>query len=254
MWIIITSDNREACQQTLRCLEPLESKNNMIIINGGSDDYLGLEIPHEWEAMRLSETKGVAEIMQMMFKLFPDEEYYGQIPDNCIIEAVGWEKRIKDACKGRLIVSLNDGNQEPFPFTGVRIWPGDFVRKIGWWGLPGLHTTYLEWAWIKIAWDLVCWERLGTMKVSYLPKKPNNMDITAKEHEQRDKETFDNWREKEYHKVFRRLFFENDKWRGRTNFPKETDNGIEEQQISSVAQENGDGRQALQEGWHGEAA
>lgn len=247
MWIMITSDNRDVCQQTLRCLEPVEGENNMIIVNGGEDDYLGLEIPAGWDAIRLSEVKGTSEIMQMMFKMFPDEEYYGQIPDNCIIESVGWEKRIKDATKGKLIVSFNDGNGEPFPFTGVRIWPGKMVRQVGWWGMPSLHTTYLEWAWIKIAWDLVCWERLGTVKVTYLPRKPNQMDIAVKEHEPKDKETFDNWREKEYHKIFRRLFFENCKWTGRTNFPKEIDNGQDEQS-NPIPQENGDGGQALQEG------
>lgn len=242
MWVMISCDNRVVCQQTLNNLEPVEK--GILIINGGLDDYVGLDVPKGWDALRLTEVRGQNEILNQILKLHPDEEYYGLIPDNCIIECVDWENKLKAISKGRYVVICNDGNTQNFPFTGVRIWPGDVIRSVEWWGLPGSFTTGFEWAWTKIAWDMVIWERAPDIKITYMPRAENQMDAEIKKHEEADKLNFDIWRKTKYYKTFRTLMFGGDKWVGRTNFPMGDDNGKETGQ-TSTAQEDGDIRQAL---------
>lgn len=228
MWVMVTCENRAVCQQTLNCLEPLEGKC-ILVINGGKDDYTGeqdgLMVPKGWDVIRFPEVKGICEIMQILYKENPDEEFYGMIPEACIIEDVNWVEKVKRLAAGRMIVSCNDNNDLPIPFTGVQYWTGDLVRKVGWWGMPELHSSCNDWMWAKIAWDMVCWERAMQIKVTYLPRMKSAMDDAIMANHAKDKETFEKWREKDYYKIFRRLFFENGKWGGRINFPVEKANG-----------------------------
>ncbi len=233
MWVMISSDNRAICQQTLDNLEPMEG-NNLLIVNGGADDYVGINIPSGWDAIRVNDLKGINEILNMAYKLFPEEEYYGIIPDNCIIETINWEQKIKDACRGKCVVGCEDGNRDPFPFSGVIIWPGWLIRRVGWWGFPDSYSTGFEWAWIKIAWDMVLWERAPDIKVGYIPKETDQMAKEAKKHEEADKQIFDIWRRTGYYKIFRNLMFGGDKWIGRTNFPMESRNDKEIGQNSTT--------------------
>ena len=245
MWVIVTCDNKDVCQQTLNSAGEVEG-NNLVVVNGGSDDYEGLVVPKGWEVLRVSETKGYHEILNSIFNLFPDEAYYGVIPENVIVQSVDWDEKIKSYSKNRYIVNCDDGNMESFPFTGMRIWPGDLVRKIGYWGIPNLHTAGFDQGWIKIAWDVVLFERCLDVKLAYIPKLPSNMDTEAEKYKEQDKEVFDSWRKTEYYKTFRKLQFGGDKWRGRTNFTEGDKNGtIKDKQADASAQENGNGRQAL---------
>lgn len=217
MWAIVTCDNLDSCQQTLNNIGE-RAGNNYVVINGGSADYLGMELPKGWEAIRFDEVKGVHEITQFLFKLHPEEEFYGLIPENCIIESVGWEEKIKELAGRRYVVSCDDGSQDAFPFSGVRYWPGEFVRKVGAWGFEGFKHNYHEVCWIKISWDVVCWDRVMSVKVSYIPKNQSVADEEAQKTQQSDKEVFENWRIREYYKIFRKLMFGGVKWIGRTNF------------------------------------
>jgi len=237
VWVMFTCENKEVCQQTLNALERLEGKN-LLVINGGKDDYAsdtdGLMVPPNWDVIRFPEVMGMCQIMQILFKQHPNEEFYGIIPENCIIEATGWEDKLKQLSAGRMIVSANDGNDAPIAFTGVQYWSGDLVRKVGWWGQPDLHSSCNDWMWTKIAWDMVCWDRAMQVKVTYLPRKKSAMDDAIMANHAKDKETFEKWRDKDYHRIFRRLFFETDKWGGKTRFKKDESNGQQNQQTNSV--------------------
>jgi hypothetical protein len=243
MWVIVTCENRAGCQQTLDSAGDLPGIN-LVVVNGGSDDYDNLKLPKGWEIIRTSETRGFNEVLNSVFNYWPDEEYYGVIPDNCIIQSTSWDEKMKESSKGRYVASCDDGNEQPFPFTGIRIWPGSLLRKIGFWGLPKLHTSGFDEAWIKIAWDVVLFERCLDVKIGYLPRPKGLMDREAESHLLADKEVFDSWRINEYYKAFRKLQFGGDKWHGKTNFI-DGDEDAKNQQTDTIAQEDGNGRQAL---------
>lgn len=217
MWVIVTCENSEACQQTLDTLWEATG-NNFVIVNGGSDDYSSVVLPKGWELFRLTEIKGVCEILSNLYKLHSSEEFYGLIPDNCVVQCAEWQQKIKEIVKGKYVVSCDDGNINPFPFTGIRCWPGDLIRKVGFWGIPDIFASGFDEGWIKIAWDVVLFDRVMDVRLSYIPRKQSTMDAEIEKHREQDKETFDYWRRNEYYKIFRKLQFGGEKWHGKTNF------------------------------------
>jgi len=88
----------------------------------------------------------VAGAMQEALRVFPDEDCYALIGDDTVMRTFHWDEKLREAAGRWRIAYPDDGlkgeTQATHPFIG-----GDFLRAIGFWGLPGLSHLFTDTVW-----------------------------------------------------------------------------------------------------------
>lgn len=220
MWILITCNNLASCQQSLRSyIEKGMKEPGVLVVNGGdSSAYVDMDIPTNWEAMRLTEMQPISKILNAMYTTYPDEKFYGLLPENAVVETDGWEEIMLRFSMFYRMTDCFDGSDEPVVFGGIKVWNGDLIRKVNKWALLDVFYYGFEWSWEKLTRDFVLRVKSDTVKISYLPLEESIWTQECEKNEERDKQTFEIWRHNEYYKLFRELMFGGDRWRGKTAF------------------------------------
>lgn len=115
-----------------------------------ADNYENIGLPEGWKRICAPAGTKLGDIYNMIFRDFPNEEYYGFISDDCIPETEEWDIKLKDACLPDKIVWSADGNVDDkiptFPFFG-----GELIRKLGFWSPGDMKHWYTDNAWNDIA-------------------------------------------------------------------------------------------------------
>lgn len=158
-------------------------------------NYEGIETPEKWQLVVSPRIDGTGPIANAIFKMFPNEPFYGFMGDDVLPRTKYWDRRLIDAA-GTDGLSYGDDGVNGIRHAAHSCMGGDRARELGWLALPGCKRTYIDNALMEDA------KRRG--KLFYCPdvitehlhfsfgKSP--MDATyQKTNNQQDKAIFDAW-------------------------------------------------------------
>jgi hypothetical protein len=125
-----------------------------------ADNYESVALPSHFKVICVPGGTRLGDIYNMVFRDFPDEDFYGMVSDDCIPETDEWDVKLRDACLPDKVVWPSDGfvnERMPIcPFFG-----GDLIRKLGFWSPGDMQHWYTDNAWMDIA--------RGLGKAVYMP-------------------------------------------------------------------------------------
>lgn len=128
--------------------------------------YSGVEIPEHWKKCQVPAGTRIGEIFNIIFKKYPDEDFYGMVADDVVPETLIWDIVLRDSSMPDKISWGECGIQNEklpvHPFIG-----GDLVRKLGWWAAPCLKHWFVDNVWKNIADELNCGVYLPQIKMSH---------------------------------------------------------------------------------------
>ncbi len=108
--------------------------------------YNDVKTPANWVRAAAPSGTPLGGIFDLIFKKYPNEDYYGMVADDVVPETEGWDVALSEACKPDKIAWGEDGIQNErlpvHPFIG-----GDLVRKLGWWAAPNLKHWFVDNVW-----------------------------------------------------------------------------------------------------------
>lgn len=116
-------------------------------------DYSQIKLPLHWKKVGVPNGTRLGSIYNIIFKTYPNEDFYGMVSDDCEPQTECWDVKLRDACIPDLIAWPNDGfinaKMPTFAFLG-----GDLVRKLGFWSPGDMQHWYTDNAWADIAYGL----------------------------------------------------------------------------------------------------
>lgn len=104
--------------------------------------YYANDYPDSWTVIT-GKTLKLGPTWNETFELFPDEEYYGFIGDDCIPRPDGWWKILADVA-GTTCISYPDDTIHGERLCTHPCVGGDFIRALGWWANPGLDHSFVD--------------------------------------------------------------------------------------------------------------
>lgn len=138
----------------------------VILDAGNAWCYEGVILPAHWRRCTAPAGMRLGDIFNLIFKKYPNEDYYAMVADDVIPETNGWDIILRDAAGSDKIVWGWDGIQNErlpvHPFIG-----GDLVRRLGFWAAPGLKHWFVDNAWKSIADAIKCGTYLHEVKMSH---------------------------------------------------------------------------------------
>lgn len=140
---------------------------NVIFDAADAYRYDDIQTPSHWKRISAPAGTRIGEIFNLIFKKYPDEDYYGMVADDIVPQTHLWDIVLRDSCLPDKIAWACDGLQNEnlpvHPFIG-----GELVRKLGWWACPGLKHWYVDNVWKNLANALNCGVYLPNIKMTHL--------------------------------------------------------------------------------------
>lgn len=112
--------------------------------------YDNIKLPSNWKRCTVPPGTRLGDIFNLIYKAFPNEDYYGMVADDIVPESFNWDTKLAAACQPNKIAWGWDGIQNEnlpvHPFIG-----GDLVRALGWWAAPGIKHWFVDNVWKNLA-------------------------------------------------------------------------------------------------------
>ena len=151
VWILPTMSRPAQCNDVLQSIGPVSK--GIVFINGTSHlkEYEAtLKLPEGWTVLCVADNLGCIGALNLCFKLFPDEFWYGFWADDefATSKPDNWEQKLIDAA-GNFGISFGmDDIHKGKRLQGSVVWGGDLMRAVGYWGVPEtFHNFGLDSAW-----------------------------------------------------------------------------------------------------------
>ena len=170
--------------------------------------YKDIELPEHFRTIKVSAGARIGDIFNVVFKHYPNEDFYGIIADDVVPETFRWDILLREAClPDRMAWGLDGGHDETLPrhpFIG-----GDLVRRLGFLSVPGLKHWYVDNAWRDIALGLQCGEYRPEIRMTHRHftngKAQKDRTYIEQPDHRADEITYKIWLEKEFPKLMERL-------------------------------------------------
>lgn len=172
----------------------------VVLDAGDAARYDSVAMPPQFKRVRAPAGTRIGDIFNMVFRQFPNEDYYGILSDDVVPETFRWDILLKEACGKDKIAWGYDGIQNELlpchPFIG-----GDLVRKLGFLAAPGIKHWYVDNAWKDIAEGLNCGVFMPEIRLKHyhytngLAQKDRAYDTQP--NPVKDEIAYNMWREKE---------------------------------------------------------
>lgn len=199
MWILPTRGRPKNLARFIDVCKKTKTSTSFLIVLDHDDpsqaEYLAQELPEKWEFFTNNETLPVGRIFNKIFKIFPNEPFYGAFSDDFVPGTDYWDVKLIEAAGKDCIAWGDDGIRGSKVISGCAI-GGNFVREMGYIFLPTLKHFYCD------DWLTEVGKRRGTLR--HLPevKIPHyhftnglaEFDETYKRRDgSGDKEAYDKW-------------------------------------------------------------
>ena len=119
-------------------------------------EYEKLDLPETWD-VHVGPECAAAGAMRWAFDRWPNEDFYGFLGDDIILQTPGWDLSLSNGAGRWGNAYPDDGiqgrNLATHPTVG-----GDLVRALGWWALPGVIHCFVDTALMYVA------QRIGTLR------------------------------------------------------------------------------------------
>ena len=129
--------------------------------------YNGVKTPDHWKRISAPAGTPIGEIFNLIFKKYPNEDFYGMVADDVLPQTMIWDIVLRDSCLPDRISwgwdGLQNENLPVHPFIG-----GDLVRKLGWWAPPGIKHWFVDNAWKSLTLALNNGVYLPNIKMEHL--------------------------------------------------------------------------------------
>jgi len=103
-----------------------------VFIQGNAEMYDGIEYPPTWTVEVLENNIGLVAALNLGFKKFPLEKWYGIICDDQVPQDNEWDKKLLNLLTQWNMVSTNDTlNKDEWRMSGIPIYGGDLIRACG---------------------------------------------------------------------------------------------------------------------------
>lgn len=170
--------------------------------------YRHIKMPDNFKRVRVPSGMRLGDIFNLIFKKFPNEEFYGMVADDVVPETCRWDLLLREACLPDKISWGWDGIQNDrlpvHPFIG-----GDLVRKLGWWAPPGIKHWYVDNAWKDIAAGLGVERYMPEIRMKHVHMTnglaPRDRTYNSQPDPRADEINYNIWRERDYPRIIERL-------------------------------------------------
>ena len=147
MWIFPTRHRPLRLQRCLdACVSTHMSSRGLIIIDGFERDYEKLQVPPNLNVMATNDHIGFGAVLNLAFKLHPNEPFYGWVPDDCVPRTECWDARLEEAC-GRWYIGCSNNLLHTVPWWTPGTFGGDLLRSVGYIAPPGFVHLYIDNVW-----------------------------------------------------------------------------------------------------------
>ena len=120
-----------------------------VLIDDDDNSYEGMKLPEGWQfSVGPRESSGAR--LNRAYRLYPEEQFYGQIGDDYICRPVGWDTALAESCGWNKISWGNDGRWGEKLCTSFFV-GGELVRMFDWFAHPMLEHLYVDSVWWMIA-------------------------------------------------------------------------------------------------------
>jgi glycosyltransferase involved in cell wall biosynthesis len=153
MWFLISFNRPDRCKQVIDQIKKVGcSTPGILFVNGGEVmRYHDIILPEGWKLFIQQHNIGICGAMNICFKMYPDEPWYGLITDDEMVYTPGWDTELVAAAGKWKIAHANDHWQSSGRIHSYVVCGGDLVRECGWWALPGLWHWFVDNVWETLA-------------------------------------------------------------------------------------------------------
>ena len=120
-----------------------------VLIDDDDNSYEGMKLPEGWQ-FSVGPRESSSARLNRAYRLYPDEQFYGQIGDDYICRPVGWDVSLVESCGWNKISWGNDGRWGEKLCTSFFV-GGELVRMFDWFAHPMLEHLYVDSVWWMIA-------------------------------------------------------------------------------------------------------
>jgi hypothetical protein len=167
MWILPTYNRPEQCAQVLNQLNIQDRQSHGIVfVNGNREAYRHHLRNLEFGSWRMVESEtenlGALGALNHVFKLHPDEPFYGFIADDEFVQTADWHRTLTQAAGAWRVSHGNDCRQSGLRIHGYVCIGGELARAVGYLAIPGC------WHWFGFdnMWELIA-KQLGLQHFCY---------------------------------------------------------------------------------------
>lgn len=115
-------------------------------------EYQKLSIPEEWTINIRAERFTASDAMRALVTAYPRADSYGFLGDDVVFHTK-WKDELAQAAAPCFIAYPDDCLQHERLCTHF-VCGGDLVRALGYWALPGIVHSGLDWVWMLIGYNV----------------------------------------------------------------------------------------------------
>jgi len=173
------------------------------------DEYDNIEVPKQFIKV-ISDRARLGAAMQEIFRVYPNEPWYGLLADDIVPRTFNWDTKLIKAAGNNRISQANDLTKKPRNYCHPCI-GGDLVRKAGFFGFP--HTTHycLEVIWKELTKRDKRFGRylddviVENMHPDFNKSKIDNTYQEAMSVKERDHEIWEHWKNQNFENFYQEV-------------------------------------------------
>lgn len=206
MWFLVTMDRPERCQAALDSMIACEIETpGYVVVNGPLqvEKYRQLRLPKDWGLIELPENIGICGALNLMFKRFPDEPWYGMPCDDELVFERRFDRWLIREAGAWNISHGNDGWRSQYRLWTYATFGGDLLRACGYWALPGLWHWYFDDHWELIAKEFGLKRHCEGIRTEHRHTDNGAVDLDAtyqagRANADSDRRRFEQWKREEW--------------------------------------------------------
>src|SRR6266568_860331 len=147
MWILPTVSRPKNVVELLKQASALDKSEGIVFVNGKehAEEYINLvagNLPEGWE-MRFNDVNiGMIGALNLLFKEYPNEPYYGLLGDDEFVHTKDWNRKLTEAAGQWNISHANEGWQSSQRIHSFTCIGGSLARSVGYLAIPACWHWY----------------------------------------------------------------------------------------------------------------
>lgn len=204
MWIMLSRNRPDLAQRVFSKVTPKE-KGALVIDDDQIAVYAGVTLPENWRMISSPRTFFGPKNNEI-FRMFPNEPWYGTINDDMLPETPGWDSILPEAA-GKWGIAWAD--DVLYGRAACVAFGGELVRALGWICVPAVRHFYTDDGYELVAKDLGIGVYRSDVKVPHLHFS-NGKAVKDKTYEERpavskDRAAFMQWKTTEWPEIRQRV-------------------------------------------------
>lgn len=157
MWILPTVSRPKNVAELLKQASALDKSEGIVFLNGKehAEEYINLvagNLPDGWKIRFNDVNIGMIGALNLLFKEYPNESYYGLLGDDEFVHTKDWNQKLTEAAGQWNISHANEGWQSSQRIHSFTCIGGELARCVGYLAIPACWHWYgVDTMWEAIA-------------------------------------------------------------------------------------------------------